>query len=174
MDWYRFEGDCYQLAVKLITRILSENPDENFYAFSLYTDSSAMTVSLSANSKEKLKAILDADSDKSKENQSYYKWAISEWAYEGYGTDFFSDMSKELRLSPEREHFYDFKNSLIYSLTNALKRANEEIVQEGHTIAVMFVSVTDDDSAEDIENMSSKIINNRVAHNLFLERYGND
>ncbi|AOR65749.1 DUF4303 domain-containing protein [Pectobacterium wasabiae] len=174
MDWYRFEGDCYQLAVKLITRVLSENPDEKFYAFSLYTDSSAMTVSLSANSKEKLKAILDADSDKSKENQTYYKWAISEWAYEGYGTDLFDEISKKLRLSPEREHFSDFKNSLIYSLTNALKRANEEIVQQGHAIAVMFVSVTDDDNAEYIENMSSKVINNRVAHDLFLARYSDN
>ncbi|MEN3751779.1 DUF4303 domain-containing protein [Mangrovibacter sp. SLW1] len=122
MDWNKFEDDCFQLTVKLIKRILSEKPNENFYAFSLYTDSSAMTVSLSANSEEKLKAILDVDSDKSEENQRYYRWATSEWAYEGYGADLFSEISKELRLSPEREHLSDFKKNLINSLTTVLKK----------------------------------------------------
>ena len=131
MDWNKFEENCFKVTVELIRRILSENPDESFYAYSLYTDSSAMTVSLSANSEEKLKAILDSDSDKSAENQSYYKWAISEWAYEGYGADLFSEISKGLRLSSERERFSDFKNSLINSLTNVLKKLMKRFLKIG-------------------------------------------
>ncbi|MEI7228707.1 DUF4303 domain-containing protein [Pectobacterium carotovorum] len=172
MDWDKFEGNCFKLTVKLIKKILSEKPNENFYAFSLYTDSSAMTVSLSANSEEKLKTILDADSDKSEENQTYYRWAISEWAYEG--SDLFSEISKELRLSSERESFSDFQNNLINSLTNALRRTNEEILKDGGEGVIMFVSITDDDDAEYIENMSSKIINSEAIHDLFSKRYGDE
>ncbi|MCL6332083.1 DUF4303 domain-containing protein [Pectobacterium carotovorum subsp. carotovorum] len=174
MDWNKFEENCFKLTVKLIKKILSEKSNENFYAFSLYTDSSAMTVSLSANSEEKLKTILDADSDKSEENQTYYRWAISEWAYEGYESDLFSEISKELRLSSERESFSDFKNNLINSLTNALRRTNEEILKDGGGGVIMFVSITDDDDAEYIENMSSKIINSETIHDLFSKRYGDE
>ncbi|MEI7181512.1 MULTISPECIES: DUF4303 domain-containing protein [Pectobacterium] len=174
MDWSKFEENCFKLTVKLIKKILSEKSNENFYAFSLYTDSSAMTVSLSANSEEKLKTILDADSDKSEENQTYYRWAISEWAYEGYESDLFSEISKELRLSSERESFSDFKNNLINSLTNALRRTNEEILKDGGEGVIMFVSITDDDDAEYIENMSSKIINSETIHDLFSKRYGDE
>ena len=36
----------------------------------------------------------------------------------------------------------------------------------------MFVSITDDDDAEYVENMSSKIINSKDVHDLFSKRYG--
>ncbi|MFP1760718.1 DUF4303 domain-containing protein [Lonsdalea quercina] len=169
MNWNEFENSCFQLTVKLIKKILSEKPDEHFYAFCLYTDSSAMTVSMSANSEEKLKSILAADDDKSEENQSYYKWSTSEWAYEGYGADFFSELSKELRLEPERKEFSDFKKNLINSLTKSLKRVNEELGQDKY---VMFVTITDDDDAEYIENTSSGIINSKATHHMFLSRFG--
>lgn len=169
MNWNEFENSCFQVTVKLIKKILSQKPDEHFYAFCLYTDSSAMTVSMSANSEEKLQSILAADDDKSEENQSYYKWATSEWAYEGYGADFFSELSKELRLAPERKEFFNFKENLIKSLTNAIKRANEELGQGKY---VMFVTITDDDDAEHIENTSSEIINSKATHHIFLSRFG--
>ncbi len=38
----------------------------------------------------------------------------------------------------------------------------------------MFVSITDDDDAEYIENMSSKIINSETIHDLFSKRYGDE
>lgn len=169
MDWNEIEDDCFQIMVELVNKILSEHPDEKFYAFSLYTDSSAMTVSLSANTEEKLNAMFDADADKSQLNQNYYRWAVSEWAYEGYGADFFNEVSRKLRLAPGREHFSDFRCDLIKSLTNALNRMNKEIMND--TLVVMFVSITDDDESEFIENMSSELINSEAMHDAFLERY---
>ncbi|MCG8707913.1 DUF4303 domain-containing protein [Brenneria sp. 4F2] len=174
MDWSDFESECRRTVNTLISAILAENPDEHFYAFCLYTDSSAMAVSLAANSEEKLKSVLDADSDKSKENQNYYRWATSEWAYEDFGADLFAELSAFLRKSPEREHFPVFKNRLIHSLAYALSSVVAEIFQNRHDAAVMFVSITDDDEAEDIENSSSEIINTEIAHNLFLTRYDHE
>lgn len=169
MDWNEIEDDCFQIMVELVNKILSEHPDEKFYAFSLYTDSSAMTVSLSANTEEKLNAILDADADKSQVNQNYYRWAVSEWAYEGYGANLFNEVSRELRLAPERECFSDFRCNLIKSLTNVLNRANKEIMNDASV--VMFVSITDDDESEYIENVSSELINIEAMHDFFLKRY---
>lgn len=171
MDWDKFEEECYKITLNVITKILSERSNENLYGIVLYTDSSAMTVSLSANSTEKLQAILDSDSDKSKENQSYYKWAISEWAYESYEAELFSDLSKALRLSSDRVQFSDFKNELINSLTNVLKKVKEQLFNRDSDKVTLFVSLTDDDDAEFIENTSSKLINSDVIHDFFLSRY---
>ena len=171
MDWNKFEEKCYQITVNVITKILSERSNENIYGIGLYTDSSAMTVCLSANSTEELQAILDSDSDKSKENQNYYTWAISEWSYESYEAELFSELSKELRLSPDRAQFPEFKSDLINSLTNVLKRVKQEVFNRDGDIVTMFVSMTDDDDAESIENVSSKLINSDVIHDLFLQRY---
>lgn len=173
MNWNDFEEKCYKITVRLMNEILSEQPEESFYAFCLYTDSSAMTVSLSANSEEKLKAILCADSDDSREMQNYYRWATSEWAYEGYGADFFSEISKELRLSEDRVDLEGFKRNLIDSLVNVLIRAKKEMFINEDIVIPMFVSVTDDDDAEYIENSSSKEINSKAVHDFFLNRYEN-
>ncbi|QXO16515.1 DUF4303 domain-containing protein [Vibrio ostreae] len=158
------------MTLNVITNILSERSNENLYGIVLHTDSSTMTVCLSANSTEELQAILDSDSDKSKENPNYYKCAISEWSYESYEAELFSELSKELRLFPDRAQFSEFKRDLIDSLTNVLKRVKEEVFKRDGDIVTMFVSITDDD-AECIENVSSKLINIDVIHDLFLQRY---
>ena len=173
MNWNSFEEKCFKVTVELINKFLSEHGSEKIYAFSLYTDSSAMTVSMSANSEERLHLILDEDSDKSKENQNYYKWATSEWAYEAYGDYLFSEISQELRLSADRQNFSNFKRCLVTSLTNVLVRVRKEIFNDKLASITMFVSVTDDDESEYIENVSSEKINEIAMHGNFLNRYDN-
>lgn len=171
MNWDELEDKCFQATFEAIKKLLTEKPDENFYAFSLYTDSSAMTVSLSANSEERLHSILNVEEDKSKETQSYYKWATSEWAYEGFYAENFSNISKSLRESSDRENFVQFKNKLIQMLINVLKKIKlSELAPELSTSA-LFVSITDDDEAENIENISADLINDEPIKSYFISRY---
>ena len=117
--------------------------------------------------------ILDEDSDKSKENQNYYKWATSEWAYESYEDYLYCELCKVLRHSSDRENFFNFRNSLITSMTNVLVRVRKEMHNDALASITMFVSVTDDDDSEHIENESSEKINEIAIHEYFLNRYDN-
>ncbi|WP_373963005.1 DUF4303 domain-containing protein [Kosakonia sacchari] len=171
MNWDELEEKCFQAAFDAIKKLLTEYSTENFYAFSLYTDSSAMTVSLSANSEERLHSILDAEKDKSRETQSYYKWATSEWAYEGFSAENFSDISKALRESPDRANFLQFKNRLVQALINALKKIKLSELAPALNDSVLFVSITDDDDAERTENISAGLINDKSISSYFLSRY---
>lgn len=171
MNWNELEDQCVRATVESIKKLLSENPTEVFYAFALYTDSSAMTVSLSANSEQSLKAILDSEDDKSKENQTYYKWAASEWAYEGFNAAAFTDISKLLRESTARSNFITFKQNLIECLTQTLKRVKNEELNEYLKSSVLFVTITDDDDSEAVENASAKQINDEPIISYFVSRY---
>ncbi|NUL38958.1 DUF4303 domain-containing protein [Kosakonia sacchari] len=171
MEWDELEIKCLQATVAAIKKLLAENPEENFYAFSLYTDSSAMTVSLSANSEQQVNSILDSEENTSKENQDYYKWTTSEWAYEGVYPDFFNDISKSLRESPDRANFSQFKKNLIQTLINTLKKVKHGELSLVLSASVVFVSITDDDESENIENISAQSINNESITCYFLARY---
>lgn len=171
MKWDELEIKCLQATVSAIKKLLAENPEESFYAFSLYTDSSAMTVSLSANAEQYVSSILDNEEDRSKENQNYYKWATSEWAYAGVYSEIFTDISTSLRESPDRANFSQFKKNLIQTLINTLEKIKCGELSLVLNTSVLFVSITDDDESENIENVSAQSINNESVTSCFLARY---
>lgn len=171
MEWDELEIKCLQATVAAIKKLLAKKNGENFYAFSLYTDSSAMTVSLSANSEQHVNSIFDREENTSKENQDYYKWTTSEWAYEGIYPEIFTDISKSLRESPDRANFSQFKNNLIQTLINTLKKVKHGELSLVLSTSVVFVSITDDDESENIENISAQLINNESIASYFLARY---
>ena len=171
MNWGELEKKCYQATSEAMNRLLAENSHEDFYAFSLYTDSSAMTVMLSANSEQQLESILENEEDKSKETINYYRWATSEWAYDGCFPELFGEISTLLRESPNRSDFTDFKRKLLQILTNTLNKIKSGELASSLEKSILFVSVTDDDESEEIENISAQIINNHQETSFFLERY---
>lgn len=171
MDWIELEEKCFEITYDTIKMLLLENKDEAFYAVSLYTDSSAMSASLSASSEGKLKSILAAEEDQSIECENYYRWAVSEWFYDGYNAGAFSKISKMLREDSSREiNFAKFKNELIKTLSNVLIRIKRELPIELNS-TVCFVSITDDDESEEIENSSAKLINDAPLLMAFILRF---
>lgn len=171
MDWIELEEKCFETTYDTIKMLLLENKDETFYAVSLYTDSSAMSVSLSASSEEKLKSILADEEEQSIECENYYRWAVSEWFYDGYNAGAFSKISKMLREDSSREiNFAKFKSELIQTLSNVLVRIKRELPIELNS-TVCFVSVTDDNESEEIENSSAKLINDAPLLMAFISRF---
>lgn len=171
MNWNELEEECFEASLETIKKILCEIQNERFYAFSLYTDSSAMTVSMSANSQEKLSSILDSGEDDSEETKNYYRWATSEWAYEAYNSEAFSAISQKLRTSVSRNKITEFKKELIKVLTNVLKRVKHDLGKEVQGMT-FFVTITDDDDSENVEDNSAKEINDNPIFRKFIHRYG--
>lgn len=85
-------------------------------------------------------------------------------------------INKILRENDERENFSSFKKGLLNVMTESLA----QLVSEGffenldsnRSNYVVFVSITDDDNAESVENESAKVINSRPTYDEFLKRYG--
>lgn len=173
MDWEKFECDCFKVVLSVVNDLVCENKDDVFYALCLYTDSSAMTVSLSANSERGLSQVIreNEDEENSHEMENYYRWAFSEWFYDAYEANKFAEISKSLREDSSRDiDFNSFFKRLINTLINVLcKIRGENINPFGK--AVFFVSITDDDSSEVIENDSAKIINSSDVYSKFMVRY---
>ncbi|MDU8502912.1 DUF4303 domain-containing protein [Pseudomonas syringae] len=175
MNWNNLESQVYTLSKKAFLNLLDDHSDEKFYAFALYTDSSAMTICLAANSLEKLNEKIDNEDeeDKTDEAISYFKWTSSEWAYEAFEGDEFAEINRELRNDKERNEFDTFIHKLITCMTNVLASLVSEGFFKKKSIIdklVLFVTITDDDVAQSIENASAKLLNNEDSLQMFLKR----
>ncbi|QKZ02416.1 DUF4303 domain-containing protein [Pseudomonas eucalypticola] len=178
MDWSELQSRIYHFAKKAFAELHDKCPNEEFYAFALYTDSSAMGIGPSANSIERLNEKIQSElegEDETPENAAYYKWASSEWAYEAVGGEFFKGINKDLSESAERADFKAFKDKVLQAMTDALddmvkERFFDSLCKKAGK-AVVFVSMTDDDESENIENASARAINPQAIYEAFLGRY---
>ncbi|MGU5677298.1 DUF4303 domain-containing protein [Aeromonas hydrophila] len=171
MDWKKFEDECFDLTLSLVNGLVCENKDDVIYALCLYTDSSAMTVSLSANTERGFSESINANEDNDDEMVKYYRWAFSEWLYDAYEASKFSGISNNLRGDTLRDiDFNSFFKKLIVTLTQVLCRIRDENINALDK-TVFFVSITDDDDSEAIENGSAKIINSDMVYRKFISRY---
>ncbi|MER2299426.1 DUF4303 domain-containing protein [Pseudomonas promysalinigenes] len=174
MDWKEFEVEILNSVKRAIQDLLEEQPSEHFYAFALYTDSSAMTVALAANSIEALELKLqEEDEEERDECRPYYQWATSEWKYEGWRSDFFRKASAELRESVFRNDIEAFRKNLYSAMTSVLGELRRSDFFHGFVLKnpTLFVSVTDDDTAELVENHSARLLNASNDYVDFIKRY---
>jgi hypothetical protein len=176
MNWVELERRVYEAVKYAFTELLGTHPKEHFYAFALYTDSSAMTICAAANSVQGLdeKLSQEEEEDRTEETIKYYKWASSEWAYESWGREGFKEICMLLRESPERADIEKFRSKIIDVMTAVLLRIKNEgffKFSGSPRNPVLFVTVTDDDGAEALENQSAKILNGEKEFDEFLARY---
>lgn len=179
MNWDQLRNQIFDATKQAFTELLESHKSEHFYAFALYTDSAAMSVGPSANTveryAEKVGRELEED-EKTERNLAYYKWSTSEWAYETACSEAFALINRALRQDSERLDIWTFKKNLLNVMAQALAQLMSEGFFERTSTAtgsacVMFVSITDDDDTENVENESSKTINSRPSHDEFLKRY---
>ena len=176
MDLIDLEKRVYEAAKSAFSDLSSAHPGEEFYACALYTDSSAMTICPSANSVQGLEKKLsqEDEEDRSEESAQYYKWASSEWAYEAWGSERFKEICKLLREAPERSDMEIFQSQIYHVMTNALLRLKDEGFFQSFGAPhspVLFVTVADDDRAEEVENQSARILNGEKEFDEFINRY---
>lgn len=174
MEFETLSEKISEAARKAFLDLRSSHADEEFYAYALYTDSGVMTVLASANSVQSLEKITEEEEDRSPETLAYYKWATSEWAYEGWRSVEFKEISANLRNSPDRGPFDKFRKNVFQSMIKALKTLDEEGffgTGAAREKLVLFVTVTDDNEAEAMENASAKILNSPSLYEKFSKRY---
>ena len=161
------------------------HPGEAFYAFALYTDDGLMTVMPAANSEQGFRRAAGDEDDPTE--LAHYRWATGEWAYEGEGAESAKfDAVHDLLNEPaglydgddDAEADRQFRargDQLIKCMIAALRQLDAEgcfgVGEEGRRVTV-FVSISDSDAAQVIENKSADLLNPPEVAAAFAERYG--
>ncbi|AMM02911.1 MULTISPECIES: DUF4303 domain-containing protein [Pseudomonas] len=174
MNWQALESTALTLVTKALQDLSVEHPDEQFYACALYTDSSAMTMAVAVNSVEALEEKLKGEGEEEREElMPYYKWASSEWKYEGWKGEYFKDICKDLREASDRSDILRFKERLLSLMVNVLSSLRREGFFSSFKIQepMLFVTVTDDDGAEELENKTAELLNSSEGYNYFIRRF---
>lgn len=186
MDWEKLTSDVAAAATTAFGSLISEKAGEHFYAFALYTDEYAETISPSANSTERHEAKLRDTGETDELQIAAYKWATAEWAYEAWKSALFTGIYRDLEkhrktLSNSEADHASYKHSVHECMIAALKRMDEDGFfakgaksAKGREDITLFISSSFDDEAFDLENQSAKRLNAEQIYLPFLKRYGDD
>ena len=170
LDWAALTDQVHQASLLSFTRLLEAHPEETFYAFCLYTDGDGWTIVPSANSEEGFAR----HAHRAPTSQAYYRWPSSEWAYEAEQASQFNATCRTLREADSGASIVQFRRQVVAVLTEALRRLREdEPVRTLNSTGrlSLFVTMTDDDEAEAIEDASARVLNPPELVTGFLARY---
>ena len=178
VDFLRLRKLVRDAAKKAFADLRKAHPGETFYAFALYTDDGAMTIIPAANSEEGFRRAAEKYGYSKPDQLAWIRWSTAEWAYEAAGGEHFDAAHEQLNL-PNRDtgpedKFVHFLGNLIESMVGALKDLDDEgFFGEGEAseAVTLFVTISDSDLADAIEERSSRELNPRPVHKRFLKRY---
>jgi hypothetical protein len=172
-NWKDVFEDLQAASLAAARNLLSVYEGEHIYALALFTSEDSANVSMAANTEEGYQAHLAAEAEdepNSPEDEIYYRWASAEWAVEGWDQAVFSRVNA-LLAQQEKSDFDSYFGNLIEAMTTALA-ATKAALGERLADVTAFVTVTDSDDAEEIENASATRINAADLADRFLRRFG--
>ena len=124
---------------QVIAKFTMQMPESEVCGFALYSDADATSLSVSLNCKTHL-AKMQA---KYPEDPVYFKWSPGEWSHEGFGEEFFADISEDMRRScesvSEGPDFKQYCDAVFGLCVDALK----ELRQTELAGVIFAFSVTD-------------------------------
>ncbi|MNJ37255.1 hypothetical protein D3C77_320660 [compost metagenome] len=159
-----------------LKQILSEVAREKVYACAFGTDSDLVTLFLAVNTEESLaRHIADMKSKglcDDAESEIYYRWDCSEFQY-GQESHF-NHISRFLYAT---EDTYQYKEEMVNILAKVVKETNNEFFAQYEQVKeniTFFVSMTDDELAEELENQSVVLMTSPALVPSFLARYNDE
>lgn len=156
--------------------------DEQFYAFALYSDESAMTVCPAANTEEGLARRAEEYGYSKPQQLASLRWATGEWAYEFEGAEFFDRacalINGEDRYEgeadedplEESEAFVAFRTQVFEVIVLALEDLDAEGffgAGDAREAITLFCTLSDFDEAGQIEADSARRLNPASVYERF-------
>lgn len=172
--------DIERAARSSFSELLTRHGDETFYAFALYTDESCFTVLPAANSLEQYHACVQRMDATEPQERAAYKWSSAEWAYECFAAPSFDGICEQLRerasmLPGDPVTFATFKAEVHHAMTVALRRLDDGgFFGERRAGLVLFITSSDDEEAQELEEVSARALNPPAVYEAFRRRYAVD
>lgn len=182
------EHNIEQAVKKDMKKILKETGNEKIYAVALVADSDCITLYLAVNTYEFMEKhdkeyLIDMDLSEEdiknlKEGSASLTQCLpDEWGYSDDDNSELAKISELLYENSESDEYddkeYEENQKLFFeTVTSAFKHLIEEKVFGEYSEKITyFISMSDDDRAEAIENNSAKLLNSPNIYETFLNRY---
>lgn len=169
-----------------VKKILKEVGDEQIYAAALVTDSDCISLYLVVNTYEKMrqkdlkylewmKSDLEAEEIEGIKggSLSITKWIPDEWAYSGGRGCELSKVSQMLFTKEEENSAEYAEHTALFfeAVTDAWKALiSDKVFGEKSEEITYFISISDDEKAETIENYSASLLNGQEVYEAFMKR----
>ena len=111
-NYTNFEAELKKLTGETFNKCLQKLDAAQFSGFALYSDESAMSISVSCNTQEHLKEALEEE----KGHDAYFKWTPGEWKYEMVNSKAFETLNGELsqvHLADNGSDFLTHRNKIF-------------------------------------------------------------
>ena len=175
MDWTTIGAEL-TAAVDAATLALLDDPGSgDLYAIALSVAEDGMGIGLCWTTETHFRAHLASESQHetlSDDDAAYYRWAPAEWSHETWRDDLFAGINATVSAKAPDDGLSrrDFKR-LIDVMIEALA-ALREAQSPALANTTLFVTVTDSEDSQSIENRSAAKLNPRALHQAFAARYG--
>lgn len=121
MNFDKLRSEIEEASKKCFSALKYKYSEDNICGYSLYSDSDAMSINPALNSKKHLDLMCADDP----EDATYYRWSPAEWAYESEGTEFFQEISRQLRDESKKiknkDQFIIFKANVYEACVKSLE-----------------------------------------------------
>ncbi|PZT91400.1 MULTISPECIES: DUF4303 domain-containing protein [unclassified Sphingomonas] len=175
MDWDAIENELIQDVRQAFDHLQILTVHEQLYALCLSVSENGMGIGLNANTDSFLNQKLSEEraiEEITLQDESYFRWSSAEWRFEGVGDEFFQTLNNaltEVLLRGEQQE--PSFEKLIDAMIEALRHLRDA---RGHALkgVTLFVTITDSDEAEAIENRSAADLNAPDVAQAFISRFG--
>lgn len=149
MDKKVLRAKIAKATVAAFKKALKEFGADELCGFALYTDESAMSLSVSVNTAAHLNKV----SKRQPEHRASYQWSPPEWKVEGYEEKLFAKLNDELyafheQLSGDSEKFVKFTGAFFAICVSVLKELKSVMPENINQDFVLVFDISDyDDTA---------------------------
>lgn len=169
----RFETHFKANFLQDLTDTLEKAQNEKVYVCAFGTDSDFGTLFLAINTEESLTRHIASMKRKglcaAEEDEVYYRWGCSEYQYGGD-----THLNGISNILQGIDNAYDHKGEIIEIIVQVVRDTDEALFRQygqSKTDIVFFVSMTDDDEAEQLENETVVRMTEAKLAASFLKRY---
>jgi hypothetical protein len=147
--------------------------NEKVYACAFGTDGSWKTLFFAVNTEESLKRHIENMKDKglhrgNEQDDVYFRWGCSEFQY---GDGHFNHLYKLLNTT---KNVHEYQNEIVKTVAKVVNETDTAFFSkfgQSKEDITFFMSITDDDGADELENRSVVLMTSEKLADEFLGRY---
>jgi hypothetical protein len=175
MDWDTIRESIHAAVLATFDELIVSAGDERLYVICLQTAEDGISVGAGANTEEGYSArcAFEAElEDMTPEYRSYLRWSPAEWRFEVVGDTHYAAVNRDLSvlLTDSDINFTAHFARLIQTMTDGLAYLRKERADMLTNVA-LFVTVSDSETAEEVERQSAGLLNPQSISNALLGRY---
>lgn len=174
IDWAEVREELRFAVQAAVGAIIETGEVADAYAIALSVAEDGMGIGMAWTTHAHYEDRVASEDEATDEDLTYFRWAPAEWQEESWLDELFADVN-DIVSDVAMDEGLDSKEmrKLVDALTWALAGLRET---KGEALAnvTLFVTITDSDEAEAVENRSAKALNSGALAEAFLGRYASE